>query len=86
MSKPQDIPSGENSWKESRIDATLGILWSSRGLPVCLGPIARNLDLDADAAAAWMQNNGHGLWESAEKWGSTWRPLIRKNKNAPDHA
>ena len=78
---PHDLPPADASfWRGVRCDETLRVLWSiGRGHYVSIGTLARYLEMDVEAAAEWMQNNGRGLWECDEQNDINWRPLIGKH-------
>ena len=78
---PHDLPPADkNFWHGVRCDETLRVLWSlGRGNGVSIGTLARYLEMNVDAAADWMQNNGEGLWEHDERNDTAWRPLIGKH-------
>ena len=80
MSLPYDVPSGDKSfWHGVRCDETLRVLWSlGRGYAVSIGPLAKYLDMNVEAAIDWMENNGKGLWEPDDN--GAWLPLTGKHR------
>ena len=74
-------PADKNFWYGVRCDETLRVLWSlGRGNTVSIGTLANYLDMNVEAAADWMHNNGEGLWEHDEDNDIAWRPLIGKHR------